>query len=80
MLGQEVRQDMGFPTTESERAMAMEPDEPREKPAAPRDLAPMSIGELKDYIESLRAEIARAEATIKAKEAHRSGIESVFRS
>ena len=59
--------------------MAMEPDEPREKPVALRDLTPMSIIELKDYIDGLKAEIARAEAAIKAKEAHRSGIESFFR-
>lgn len=60
--------------------MPIEPDEPRQKPTSLRDLSPMSIGELKDYIESLKLEIARAEAAIKAKEAHRSGIESIFRS
>lgn len=57
----------------------MEPDEPREKPTTLRDLTPMSIIELKDYIDGLRAEIIRAEAAIRAKEAHRSGIESIFR-
>jgi uncharacterized small protein (DUF1192 family) len=44
----------------------------------PLDLQPMSVEELKHYIASLEAEIARAEAAIAKKEAHKSGIESLF--
>ena len=52
--------------------------EPQKKSAKPRDLNPMSIGELQDYIASLKEEIARAEAAIAKKEAHRSGIDALF--
>lgn len=44
----------------------------------PMDLQQMSIGELKEYITSMEAEIARARDMIKSKEAHKSGIESLF--
>ena len=52
--------------------------EPRQTKAKPLDLQQMSVAELKDYIASLEAEIARAENTIKKKEAHKSGIEALF--
>jgi uncharacterized small protein (DUF1192 family) len=52
--------------------------EPQRKTLKPLDLQPMSVGELKDYITALDAEIARAENEIKKKEAHKSGIESLF--
>ena len=59
----------------------MDPEdlEPRKPSAPPRDLAPLSIGELKDYIADLEAEIARARAAIQAKRGVRSGAESLFR-
>lgn len=41
-------------------------------------LQPLSIGELRDYIASLETEITRARAMI-AKEAHKSGVEGLFR-
>ena len=44
------------------------------------DLGTLSIGELKDYILSLRAEIERAEQAIAAKQATRSGAEALFMS
>ena len=44
-----------------------------------RDLQPMSIGELREYIAGLEAEIMRARGTIAQKEAHKSGIEGLFR-
>ncbi len=44
----------------------------------PLDLQPMSVEELKAYIAGLQAEIARAEAMIAQKDAHRSGIEALF--
>jgi uncharacterized small protein (DUF1192 family) len=52
--------------------------EPQRTTAKPRDLTPMSVGELQDYIAALEDEIARAEAAIARKEAHRSGIDALF--
>lgn len=52
--------------------------EPQRTKPKPRDLTPMSVGELQDYIASLEEEIARAEAAIAKKEAHRSGIDALF--
>ena len=49
------------------------------KPAAKvRDLQPMSIEELENYIAALESEIARADAMIAQKQAHRQGIDSLF--
>jgi uncharacterized small protein (DUF1192 family) len=45
----------------------------------PVDLQQMSIDELNNYIASLEAEIARAEAMIAKKDAHKSGIEGLFK-
>jgi uncharacterized small protein (DUF1192 family) len=53
----------------------LDPPRPALKPL---DLQQMSVFELKDYIAALEAEIARARATIGKKEAHKSGIESLF--
>lgn len=52
--------------------------EPQRATAKPRDLGPMSVGELKEYIAALEGEITRAEAAIAKKEAHRSGIDALF--
>ncbi len=54
----------------------LEPPRPALKPL---DLQQMSIGELKDYIASLEAEINRCLAMITKKEAHKSGIEGLFK-
>lgn len=43
-----------------------------------RNLDGLSLAELSDYIEQLKAEQARAEAMIEAKKAARAGAESVF--
>jgi uncharacterized small protein (DUF1192 family) len=49
------------------------------RPAAkPRDLQPMSVQELEDYIAALEQEIVRADAMISQKQAHKSGIEALF--
>jgi len=53
----------------------LEPPKPAQKP---KDLTVMSVGELKNYIGALEAEIARAEDAIKKKEAHKSGVEALF--
>ncbi|QQS12007.1 MAG: DUF1192 domain-containing protein [Rhodospirillales bacterium] len=44
--------------------------EPRHRRVPPKPLDPLSVEELGEYIAELRAEIARAEAEIKAKQAH----------
>jgi len=53
-------------------------DPPRviEKPV---DMQMMSVSDLKDYIDSLKAEIARAQNMIEKKEAHKSGADSLFK-
>lgn len=53
----------------------LDPPKPKEKR---RDLQPMSVEELEDYIASLQAEIARADETIARKKAHHDGIEALF--
>ncbi|MDE2028975.1 MAG: DUF1192 domain-containing protein [Alphaproteobacteria bacterium] len=52
--------------------------EPSKPAAKPRDLQPMSVEELNEYIAMLEAEIARAEAAIAQKNAHKQGIEALF--
>jgi uncharacterized small protein (DUF1192 family) len=44
----------------------------------PMDFQSMSISDLKGYIVALQAEIERAKDVIAAKEAHKSGAESLF--
>jgi uncharacterized small protein (DUF1192 family) len=52
--------------------------EPARPVLKPMDFQPMSVGELKDYILALKAEIKRAEDAITKKETHKSGIEALF--
>jgi uncharacterized small protein (DUF1192 family) len=52
--------------------------EPARPVLKPLDLQQMSVGDLKDYIASLEAEIKRATDMIAKKEAHKSGIEALF--
>jgi uncharacterized small protein (DUF1192 family) len=54
----------------------------RPRPAirfAPAALDTWGVQELRDYIETLKAEIARAEAAIAAREAHRTAADTLFR-
>ncbi len=53
--------------------------EPRKKLVQLKDLSGFSLEELGLYIERLQAEIARAEAAIAAKRAHRGGAEALFK-
>lgn len=53
--------------------------EPRAKKPQPKDLAPMGVEELRNYIAELKTEIERAEAAIVAREAQRTGAEALFR-
>jgi uncharacterized small protein (DUF1192 family) len=52
--------------------------EPARPVLKPLDLQQMSVGELKEYIEALEAEIKRATDMIAKKETHKSGIETLF--
>ena len=53
--------------------------EPPKKKPQPKDLSRMSIGDLKDYIAELRAEIARAETAIAQKDKARAGAAAFFK-
>ncbi|HVI52652.1 MAG TPA: DUF1192 domain-containing protein [Candidatus Sulfotelmatobacter sp.] len=44
-----------------------------------RDLAPMSVAELNDYIGQLQAEIERVRQAISTKQSVRSGADALFR-
>jgi uncharacterized small protein (DUF1192 family) len=53
--------------------------EPRKKPQALKNLDPMSIEELKDYITDLKDEIVRVEKAITTKQAVKMGAEAFFK-
>jgi len=53
--------------------------EPRRKPQALRNLDPMSIEELRDYIVELHGEIARVQEAITRKQAVKAGAEAFFK-
>lgn len=53
--------------------------DPIKKKPQPKDLSRMSVGDLKDYIADLKAEIARAEAAIVKKDKARAGADSFFK-
>ncbi len=53
--------------------------EPRKQPAKLKDLSVYSVEDLRAYMELLRAEIARAEAMIKHKDAHKDAASAFFK-
>lgn len=53
--------------------------EPRKAPAKPKDLSIFSIEDLRAYVETLRAEIARAEDMITKKGAQLNAAASIFK-
>ena len=53
--------------------------EPRRKAPKLRDLTPLAVAELEDYIGELKAEILRVEGEIVAKRKQRGGAESLFK-
>jgi uncharacterized small protein (DUF1192 family) len=59
--------------------MDIEDLEPRKVKPKPKDLGPVSIEDLVDYIRALEAEIERAKAEIARKEAHRSAASAFFK-
>ena len=52
---------------------------PQRQSKKPRDLSPMGIAELEDYIAAMEGEIARARAEIAQKRKQRGGAEAVFK-
>lgn len=54
--------------------------DPIKKKPVKKDLTRMSVGDLKEYIADLKAEIARTEAAIVLKDKARSGADSFFKS
>jgi len=53
--------------------------EPKNKPKQKRNLDPLSIDELEDYILELEAEIERIKAEIARKKAHLTGADAFFK-
>lgn len=53
--------------------------EPRKVKPKPKDLLPLSVAELNDYIAELEAEIVRAREMIAVKRKERSGAEGLFK-
>lgn len=60
--------------------MDMDDLEPQRQTPKKKDLSDMSIAALHEYVAELEAEVERARATIRDKEAARTGAESFFRS
>ena len=59
--------------------MDIEELDPIKKKPVKKDLTRMSVGDLKEYVAELKAEIERAEAAIKSKDKARAGAESFFK-
>jgi uncharacterized small protein (DUF1192 family) len=53
--------------------------EPQKQTRKPKLLDDMSIDDLKEYVVNLKAEIARVEAAIKAKQAHMAAMDALFK-
>ena len=53
--------------------------EPQKKPTIQKNLEPMSLDELKNYIQEMQTEIVRTEAEIKKKQAYMDAASSVFK-
>lgn len=61
--------------------MAFETDdlEPRQKKTQPRNLDPLSVEDLREYVVTLKAEIVRVEEKLKAKQSHAAAAASFFK-
>ena len=61
--------------------MAFELDDldPQQKKPQPKNLDAMNIEDLKEYVAALKAELARVEDKIKAKQSHASAAASFFK-
>ena len=56
-----------------------EDTDPKTRRARPRPLDNMSVPDLKEYLEQLKAEQARVEAEIQKKEKYKSAMDSLFK-
>lgn len=54
--------------------------DPKTKKPKPRSLDNMSVPDLRDYIEQLKAEIVRVEAEAHKKEKHKAAADALFKS
>ena len=54
--------------------------EPKNKPAQLKNMEPLSLDELDDYIDDLKSEIVRAQGEIERKKASMSAASSFFKS
>jgi uncharacterized small protein (DUF1192 family) len=53
--------------------------DPRQKKSQPKNLDSMNIDDLKEYADVLKAELARVEDKIKAKQSHAAAAASLFK-
>lgn len=53
--------------------------DPRQKKSQPLNLDTMNIEDLKEYVAALKAELARVEDKIKAKQSHATAAASLFK-
>ncbi len=54
--------------------------EPKKKKPAPKNLEPMGVEELEDYLAELEAEMARVRAELEGKKAYLAGAQAFFKS
>lgn len=54
--------------------------DPKTKKPNPRALDQLSVPELKEYVQQLRAEIFRVEENIRKKESHKAAADALFKS
>jgi uncharacterized small protein (DUF1192 family) len=67
-----------IPAMDLDELFPSKPDDPLVA-LAKQDLDPLSVDELKDRIEALKAEIARVEAHMQRAQTHRSAAEELFK-
>jgi uncharacterized small protein (DUF1192 family) len=53
--------------------------DPRQKKTQPKNLDAMNVEDLKEYVAVLKAELARAEEKIKAKQSHAAAAATLFK-
>lgn len=58
--------------------MLLEEDDPKKPNNQPKVLDNLSVDELEEYIEDLKAEISRVEKEIKQKKGHNAAAEALF--
>jgi uncharacterized small protein (DUF1192 family) len=53
--------------------------DPRQKKTQPKNLDAMNVEDLKEYVAALKAELARVEEKIKAKQSHAAAAATLFK-